>query len=102
MELLKQFARLFGYKNEQFESLNEYTYREYKVRVWLYYSSLEEADANRSLVHANTQNALNAFYSISLSFNEIVTKILTVTSNVACIAITDKEGNGVSYYPDWH
>lgn len=97
MEWLKQFARLFGWKNRQFESLHEWNRGPWKIRVWR---------TERSLGEAYT-NGVSRIEEIIATFDPGHKPVhlhaaLMEIPGVACVAIVDERGNGVSVYPDWH
>ena len=97
MEIVKQVARLFGWKNAQYESLHEWNRGPWKIRVWRTESDLEGA---------YTTSASELWRVIS-TFSEDdgprrLHKALMSLPRVACVAIVDANGNGVSAYPDWH
>lgn len=101
MEWLKQFARLFGWKNRQYESLLEFNEGGYKVRLWITQKNLGQAlnpvvPDIASMIRANITRNLGTLVRGAL-FEELM-----AIDNVACVAIVDSAGNGVSAYPDWH
>lgn len=98
MEWLKQFARLFGWKNRQYESLYEWNVGETKIRVWRTADSLEQAGdlADRIEISTIIENFRHAPQS------KVMQATIMKLPRVACVAIVDATGNGVSAYPDWH
>lgn len=96
MEWLKQFVRLFGFKNAQVESLHEWNIPGYKVRVWRTQPSITEA----TLEECTDIDAILKTGRFELP-NDIL-GALKKCKRIACVAIVDSAGNGVSYYPDWH
>lgn len=97
MEFLRQFARLFGWKNRQIETLTEVQHDGYKVRIWRISSSLEEAQA---FDHDNFKGVVERICENSLP-SRWMTHLCSLPK-IACVAIVDSTGNGVSVYPDWH
>jgi hypothetical protein len=98
MEIVKQVARLFGWKNAQFESLWERNVGEVKIRVWRASSSLEQAGDPKD--RADIDAVIDNFEHAPTS--KIMQRTLMALPRVACVAIVDANGNGVSAYPDWH
>jgi len=97
MELLRQAARMIGLKNRQYETLTEITAQNHKVRIWRVAKSLKAAeDFNHGILSEQMMNICTTVDSKHW-FEELMK-----LPNVACIAIVDKHGNGVSAYPDWH
>ena len=97
MEWLKQFARLFGWRNRQYESLHEWNRGPWKIRVWRTERSLGDAYNN------GTQRIEAIVAEFDPSHKPIsLHERLMALPNVACVAIVDANGNGVSAYPDWH
>lgn len=100
MEILRQAARLFGRKNPQYETLTEVTFNgeaTLKVRVWRAAKTLDEAKA---FDHGRLKGHIGAVIN-----NYPVEKwqgVLMQLPNVACVAIVNASGDGVSSYPDWH
>ena len=100
MEILRQAARLFGRRNPQYETLTEVTFNgeeTLKVRVWCSARTLDEAtqfDHQRFMGHINV---VMGHYPV-----EKWQGVLMKLPNVACVAIVNAGGNGVSSYPDWH
>lgn len=96
MEWLRQLFRLFGRKNPQFESLTEFVGNGLKVRVWRTEANICEAAApdRNDLCDVWLKNIQRPVVVIANEFGAL--------PRVACIAIVDDNGNGVSYYPDWH
>lgn len=109
MEILKQIARLFGRRNPQFESLTEFvayddpvsmadTERRIKlrVRIWRTETNICEAAVpdRRDLNDMWRACAARPVVVIANEFGSM--------DRVACVAIVDAQGNGLSYYPDWH
>jgi hypothetical protein len=100
MEILRQAARVFGRKNPQYETLTEVTYNgeaTLKVRIWCAVKTLDEAakfDHRRLKAHIR---AVTDNYSV-----EKWQGVLMRLPNVACVAIVNADGDGVSSYPDWH
>lgn len=97
MEWLKQFARLFGWKNRQYETLTEANVRGLKVRVWATQASLQGALSFDHERLADKISAVAEHQPASKLHEEIMR-----WPGVACVAIVDANGNGVSAYPDWH
>lgn len=97
MELFRQVLRLFGVRNRQQESLNRYYVGQFEVRVWRTQRSLDLAIApdNRDIIALTT--GLNG---LDVAPMEIV-KAVSRLPRVACVAVTEN-GNGVSFYGDWH
>ena len=96
MEVLRQVARLFGRKNKQFETLTEENANGFKVRIWRAAKTLDEAKA---FDHGALREHMR---QITQSLpREKWEAALTTLPAVACVAIVDAEGNGVSSYPDW-
>lgn len=97
MEILRQAARLFGRKNPQHETLTEVATASGKVRIWRTVKTLDEAiqfDHRRFTGHIR-----------AVTDNFPVEKwqgVLMQLPNVACVAVVNADGNGVSSYPDWH
>jgi len=99
MEIVKQVARLFGWKNQQFESLHEWNKDGFKIRVWRTCSSMEAASFERC---ADISKFLDLACANGNWFVSDVHAKLMAMPRVACVAIVDANGNGVSAYPDWH
>lgn len=97
MEILRQAARLFGHKNKQYETLTEITAQGAKVRIWRSAKSIEAAKAFNHTQFA--QHIRSVTDSLPQDHWEAA---LMRLPNVACVAIVDANGNGVSSYPDWH
>lgn len=96
MEILKQFARLFGYKNRQFETLTEINVDGAKIRIWREASSLEEAQTfDHDALMIQMHNVCTLFPP------RYWTAQLMKMPRVACVAIVNAKGNGVSAYPNW-
>lgn len=98
MEWLKQFARLFGWRNRQYESLHEWNERGLKIRVWRAHPSIAEASAHEAL---DLEEAVYDFRTNGLAPDWLQDRLMRYP-RVACVAIVDANGNGVSAYPDWH
>lgn len=96
MEILKQAARLFGYKNKQFETLTEFMIGGAKVRIWRQAKTLEAACA---FPHEDYRNAVISVVNHA-PMDAWISEIMKLPS-VACVAIVDAKGNGISAYPDW-
>lgn len=101
MEWFKQIRRLFGWKNVQYESLLEFSVGNKKVRVWTTHTSLRNAEDHKYEFRRETLQFLvdNSEYQ---SNEDLIKLICKNEPDVACIAITNENGNGISYYPDWH
>lgn len=97
MEIIRQAARLFGHKNRQYETLTELNAGGFKVRIWRSAKSLEAAKA---FDHAKLQEHMQQVAS-GLPRDQWEMALMRFP-NVACVAIVDANGNGVSSYPDWH
>ena len=96
MEWLKQFVRLFGFKNAQVESLHEWNKDGFKIRVWRSNPSLEAAlGENAADIEAHVMRSRFA------TIEEVIRDVRKF-KRVACVAVVDPAGNGVSFYPDWH
>lgn len=97
MEILRQFARMLGVRNRQFETLTELNFEGLKVRIWRDAPSLEYAQAfDHEIMRAEMLKICQTHAS-----GEWQAKMMDMPK-VACVAIVDKDGNGVSAYPDWH
>ena len=98
MEIFRQFVRLFGWKNKQDESLRKYQIGPYEVRVWRRTKSPQESwdDQREDIKHVIRRCA----DAPSISAPDIAYVISTLP-DIACVAITDQAGNGLSHYPDW-
>ena len=96
MEVLRQFARLAGHKNKQFETLTEDNAAGFKVRIWRAAKTLEEAKA---FDHGTLREHMRQITG-SLPRDKWEAALMRLPS-VACVAIVDGEGNGISSYPDW-
>ena len=84
-------------KNRQYETLTELNARGLKVRVWRTADSLQDA---RNFEHASFVAGLSEItgeYHPDKWQDQIM-----ALPRVACVAIVDQSGNGVSAYPDWH
>ena len=99
MEWLKQFARLFGWKNTQFETLTEANAAGLKIRIWSTRPTLEEATCFDHDAFAQQIEQIANSYAYS---REKLFRRLMAMPNVACVAIVNQGGQGVSVYPDWH
>ena len=97
MEWLKQFARLFGWKNRQYETLTEANVAGLKLRIWSTSPTLQAAEAFDHAALKSQMERLAAEWHPSKLHGELMK-----LPNVACVAIVDGNGNGVSGYPDWH
>lgn len=98
MEWLKQFARLFGWKNAQFETLTEINVSGMKIRIWGSHTTL---DAALSFDHEDFSRRIELLASDYTSREKLYRRLMQI-KNVACVAIVNDRGNGVSVYPDWH
>lgn len=98
MEWLKQFARLFGWRNKQFESLHEWNQDGWKIRVWRTNASLTEAYGESC---RDIEMELSWCPDVGRNVRDLHAKLMAMP-RVACVAIVDANGNGVSAYPDWH
>lgn len=96
MEWLKQFVRLFGFKNAQVESLHEWNKDGFKIRVWR-----TNADLDAALKEDAADIEALIMRSRFGSLGEII-RAVRIMPRVACVAVVDSTGNGVSFYPDWH
>lgn len=100
MEWVRQLLRLFGWKNQQFESLTETQIGHWKVRVWRSHETLERA---ASAGHKDFEtDLLNATIYGDNAAPVSLAKIIMRQPGVSCVAVVDANGNGVSAYPDWH
>jgi hypothetical protein len=100
MEWLRQFARLFGWKNAQVETLTEWTIGQWRVRVWRTQPSIYAAfEADNRDLRAST-NAIVCGRDGPTAAQ--IVAALAALPRIACIAIVDADGNGISVYPDWH
>ena len=97
MEVIRQIGRLFGYKNRQYETLTEVNTQGWKVRIWREAKSLEEAE---QFDHASLQARMLAICE-TLDRKAWHADLMKLPK-VACVAIVDAQGNGVSGYPDWY
>ena len=97
MEIIRQAARLFGRRNRQYESLHEWSKNGWKIRVWRTEPSLGHA----CTVPADDLVAAIDAFEPGLKLRQMI-EILMRMPRVACVAIVDASGNGVSAYPDWH
>ena len=96
MEIIKQFMRLFGRRNPQYESLTEYNTDKLKVRIWRTEATLFDASV------PDRSELLSVWRSVAERPVVIIANELGACDRVACVAIVDADGNGMSYYPDWH
>ena len=102
MEILRQAARLVGFKNRQYETLTEINIgaglyaNGTKVRVWRAAKSLNAA---AQFNHGDLSEQMRAICETvdPKHWQETLMKL----PHVACVAIVDGQGNGVSGYPDW-
>lgn len=97
MEILRQAARLVGHKNKQFESLREWTKNGWKIRIWRTEPSLGHA----CTVPPDDLTAAIEAFEPGMKLRQMH-EVLMRMPRVACVAIVDEQGNGVSSYPDWH
>lgn len=97
MEILRQAARLFGRRNPQYETLTEVATASGKVRIWRTVKTLDEAT---QFDHRAFKAQVRAVTDMS-AFPEWQ-RMLMRLPNVACVAIVNADGDGVSSYPDWH
>jgi len=96
MEILRQAARLFGIKNRQYETLSEVNAGGWKVRIWRTAGSLKAAQAfDQGAMQASMLGIVETLAP------EFWAKELMKLPGVACVAIVDARGNGISAYPDW-
>lgn len=95
-EILRQAARLIGFKNKQYEALTEINAAGMKLRIWSACKSLEAA---KTFDHPTLQEKMRKV-AASIPADQW-TQTLMALPNVACVAIVNSEGNGVSAYPDW-
>ena len=96
MELLRQAARLVGIKNRQYETLTEITSSGQKVRVWRTAPSLQDA---AGFDHRALSDKMQ---TICATIDKVHWQAeLMKLPHVACVAIVDSNGNGISSYPDW-
>lgn len=96
MEILRQAARLFGVKNPQYEALTEVNEAGLKIRIWSQCKTLEDAKA---FDHPRRQEQMKEI-AASLPADQWSQAMMRLPA-VACVAIVNAEGNGVSAYPDW-
>lgn len=99
MEILRQAARLVGFKNRQYETLTEINFQGEggaKIRIWRSAKSIKAAQA---FDHAAMQAQMREIVE-TLSSESWIAELMKLP-NVACVAIVDGQGNGVSGYPDW-
>lgn len=96
-EILRQIARLFGQKNPQYETLTEIVTGVNKIRIWKTHKNLE---ATTQFNHQNFSKQVRLITDMHPV--ETWPILLMQIPNVACVAIVNTEGNGVSIYPDWH
>jgi hypothetical protein len=96
MEILKQAARLVGFKNRQYETLTEITSGLWKIRIWRQAKSIEAADA---FDHDKFKGLMRQIATTQPRSSW--TASLMKLPHVACVAIVDQNGDGVSAYPDW-
>lgn len=96
MEILRQVARLAGRKNRQYETLTEENANGFKVRIWRAARTLDEAKA----FDHNAMRQHMRKITQSLPREKWETALMALPA-VACVAIVDREGDGVSVYPDW-
>lgn len=97
MEILRQAARLAGLKNRQYETLTEQNAAGFKIRIWRTAKSLNAAKA---FDHAQMKEHISQI-AASLPRDQWEAAIMRLPA-VACVAIVDEQGNGISSYPDWH
>ena len=97
MEILRQAARLLGRKNKQFETLTEVMIGDWKVRIWRSAKTLEQAKA---FAHAYFAEEIRMVCERNhpAKWMDSLMKL----PDVACVAIVNGGGNGVSAYPDWY
>ena len=88
---------MLGRKNPQYETLTEVNTSAGKVRIWRTAKTLDEA---KSFHHAAMQANIRSI--TDRMPREQWEATLMRMPNVACVAIVDADGNGVSIYPDWH
>ena len=98
MEWLKQFARLFGWKNKQYEALLEFNEGGYKVRLWITQPTLDQAI---NPVVTNIHGIIRSSFAANRPVRELFVNLMDLP-DVACVAIVNDKGNGASAYPDWH
>lgn len=96
MEILRQAARLVGHKNKQFETLTEENANGFKIRIWRTAKTLEAAKA---FDHAQMKDHIRQIAG-SLPRDKWEAALMRLP-HIACVAIVDADGNGVSSYPDW-
>ena len=96
MEILRQAARLVGFKNRQYETLTEINTTGFKVRIWRAAKSMNEA---WQFNHGDLSEQMRTICETvdPKHWQETLMKL----PHVACVAIVDGQGNGVSGYPDW-
>lgn len=97
MEWLRQFARLFGWKNRQYETLTEVQCDGHKIRIWRTAPTLMHAI---EFDHGEFAQSVSAFCEANNPSDWYLQ--LRDLPHVACVAITNMEGCGVSCYGDWH
>ena len=97
MEWLRQFARLFGYKNRQYETLTEVECDGHKIRIWRTAPTLLHAQDFDHTTFALSVMEFAEDHNPSEWHYELMR-----LPHVACVAIVDSHGNGVSAYGDWH
>lgn len=97
MEILRQLARLVGHKNRQYETLTEVNVQGYKVRIWRQARTLEQAKRFDHFAYA--EHMANVCSQLK---PEEWSAMLMKLPDVACVAIVNAQGNGVSAYPDWY
>lgn len=96
MEIIRQFGRLIGIKNKQYESLTEINFEGYKIRIWRTAGTLKKA---QDFDHTKLKADMEAI--VSTTAGEHWTAELMKLPKVACVAIVDASGCGVSAYPNW-
>jgi len=96
-EIFRQIARLFGQKNPQYETLTEIVTNVNKIRIWRIAKNLEAATKFNHQNFSKQVQLITDMHPV-----ETWPILLMQIPGVACIAIVNTEGNGVSIYPDWH
>lgn len=95
MEIFRQLARPFGFRNRQFETLTEINLDGRKVRIW---RTARNPKTAAGFDHADFRAQM--FAACTGPEADWLGRLMKLP-NVACVAIVDPAGCGVSAYPDW-
>lgn len=90
--------RLFGWKNRQYETITQVQVGALQFRIWSTVASLEEA-----IVFDHTALATKITdIATRRDDRKLMLAAMMRLPKTACVAVVDPQGNGGSFYADWH